>query len=295
MKKTGMEILEELVRRYPQLAVCREEIAVAADRMTDCYRNGGKLLICGNGGSASDALHIVGELMKSFVLPRKLSEDDLKAFRASGARRPEYLHDNLQGALPAIALVSETSLQTAYANDVAPELAFAQQVWGLGNAGDVLLGITTSGNSENVVCAAEVARAKGMTVVALTGALGGKMKAVSDVTIAVPDTETYRIQELHLEIKKLLAAESPENRALIITVIGGQGHIFGRGNQQLSPEVIKMLPRENIIVAATPAKMAGLFGKCLIADTGDAELDEELKGYVPVVTGHARRIMTKIG
>ncbi len=200
MKKTGMEILEELVRRYPQLAVCREEIAVAADRMTDCYRNGGKLLICGNGGSASDALHIVGELMKSFVLPRKLSEDDLKAFRASGARRPEYLHDNLQGALPAIALVSETSLQTAYANDVAPELAFAQQVWGLGNAGDVLLGITTSGNSENVVCAAEVARAKGMTVVALTGALGGKMKAVSDVTIAVPDTETYRIQELHLPV-----------------------------------------------------------------------------------------------
>ena len=97
------------------------------------------------------------------------------------------------------------------------------------------------------------------------------------------------------QIKKLLSAESPENRALIITVIGGQGHIFGRGNQQLSPEVIKMLPRENITVAATPAKMAGLFGKSLIADTGDAALDEELKGYVPVVTGHARRMMAKIG
>ena len=97
------------------------------------------------------------------------------------------------------------------------------------------------------------------------------------------------------QIKNLLSAESPENRALIITVIGGQGHIFGRGNQQLSPEVIKMLPRENITVAATPAKMAGLFGKSLIADTGDAALDEELKGYVPVVTGHARRMMAKIG
>ena len=97
------------------------------------------------------------------------------------------------------------------------------------------------------------------------------------------------------QIKKLLSAESPENRALIITVIGGQGHIFGRGNQQLSPEVIKMFPRENITVAATPAKMAGLFGKSLIADTGDAALDEELKGYVPVVTGHSRRMMAKIG
>lgn len=96
------------------------------------------------------------------------------------------------------------------------------------------------------------------------------------------------------QIIKLLAAEKPENRALIITVIGGQGHIFGRGNQQLSPEVIKMLPRENIIIAAAPGKMAGLFGKSLIADTGDAELDEELKGYVPVVTGHGRRMMAKI-
>ena len=156
-------------------------------------------MVCGNGGSAADSLHIVGELMKGFVkqkrLPPKMKEQ-LCHVSAHG----EFLYRNLQGALPAISLVNEVSLQTAYANDVAPVLNFAQQVWGQGNEGDVLIGITTSGNSENVIYAAEVARAKGMKVVALTGRGGGKMKACSDVVIAVPENETYRVQELHLPI-----------------------------------------------------------------------------------------------
>lgn len=194
-----MKEVKYLIERYPVLSACENEIAEAISILIDCYQKGGKLLVCGNGGSAADSLHIVGELMKGFVKQRRLPpqmKEQLCRVSANG----EFLYQNLQGALPAISLVNEVSLQTAYANDVAPVLNFAQQVWGQGNGGDVLIGITTSGNSENVIYAAEVARAKGMKVVALTGRGGGKMSACSDVVIAVPEKETYKVQELHLPI-----------------------------------------------------------------------------------------------
>ena len=194
-----MKEVTYLLERFPVLGVCKNEIAEAISILIDCYQKGGKLLVCGNGGSAADSLHIVGELMKGFVKQRRLPpqmKEQLCRVSANG----EFLYQNLQGALPAISLVNEVSLQTAYANDVAPVLNFAQQVWGQGNGGDVLIGITTSGNSENVIYAAEVARAKGMKVIALTGQGGGKMSACSDVVIAVPEKETYKVQELHLPI-----------------------------------------------------------------------------------------------
>lgn len=191
---------EELIDRYPSLSVCAEAIEDAASLLRVCYANGGKLLVCGNGGSASDALHIVGELMKAFVLPRQVSAEEAEALLAVGGEDGAYLCQNLQRALPAISLVSEAALTTAYANDVAPELAFAQQVFGHGQKGDAFLGITTSGNSKNVLLAAKVARAKGMCVIGLTGEGGGKLAELCDVCIAVPDRETYRIQELHLPI-----------------------------------------------------------------------------------------------
>ena len=200
MKQASEIILRKLCERYPALSVCIGEIKRAAETLCECYRKGGKLLVCGNGGSASDALHIVGELMKSFVLPRRLDGATCAAIKACAGEDGEVLCNDLQGALPAIALVNETALLTAYSNDVAPDTIFAQQVLGYGNEGDVLLGISTSGNSRNVILASEVARAKGLQVISLTGEGGGKLASLSNVTIAVPDRETYRVQELHLPV-----------------------------------------------------------------------------------------------
>lgn len=194
MKQGISCIFDRLTDRYPALSVCRGDIEAAAQLLTDCFRAGGKLLVCGNGGSAADAQHIVGELMKSFVLPRRLPEE------VRGRLNDDYLAANLQGALPAISLIGESALTTAYANDCAPDLAFAQQVLGLGRPGDALLGITTSGNSKNVLYAAKAARAQGMKTVMLTGAGGGKAAALSDVIVCVPETETYKVQEYHLPV-----------------------------------------------------------------------------------------------
>ncbi len=200
MKNTGKKMIKELICRYPSLAVCEGEITAAAEMLCDCYKNGGKVLTLGNGGSAADALHIVGELMKCFVLDRKLDKDICDRLMECGGEDGELLVNKLEAPLPAISLLNETSLETAYANDTAPELAFAQQVLGLGNKGDVLIAISTSGNSRNAVLAAKVARAKGVKVISMTGDGGGKLRYVSDVTVAVPDCETYRVQELHLPI-----------------------------------------------------------------------------------------------
>ena len=200
MKETSKGILNRLQEQYPLLSACMDDICEMTERICNCYRKGGKLLICGNGGSASDALHIVGELMKSFVLPRKIDEKLKLMLMTGNDEDASYICENLQGALPAIALVSEAALITAYSNDVAPDMMFAQQVLGYGAAGDVLLGISTSGNSKNVILAAKVARALGMQTLSLTGRGGGKLKAVSDVTVAVPEGETYRVQELHLPV-----------------------------------------------------------------------------------------------
>ncbi len=192
--------IDLLVERYPSLAVCTKEINDAFDILKDSYSHGGKLLIAGNGGSASDAEHIVGELMKSFKLARKLPEEYTQKLKEVNKDYGEVLANNLQGALPAIALDGHFALTTAYMNDCEPLLCFAQQVNGFGNPGDVLLGISTSGNSKNVLYAATVAKAKGMKVIGLTGQKDSKLSELADVTIQAPNTETYMIQELHLPI-----------------------------------------------------------------------------------------------
>lgn len=199
MKETSMKQIEILVERYPQLNVIKQDLINAVEKIIEAYKNGNKIMVCGNGGSAADSLHIVGELMKAFVLPRKLTAEMQEKIEKVSSK-PEYLQKNLQMALPAISLVNEVSLLTAYANDMAPDLNFAQQVLGQGKKGDILIAISTSGNSENVIYAVEVAKAMDITSISLTGKSGGKLKNLSDITIAVPETETYKIQELHLPV-----------------------------------------------------------------------------------------------
>lgn len=193
-------ILNDLVSRYPQLAICKEDVAKVFAVLSESYHNHGKLLICGNGGSAADAEHIVGELMKGFKSPRHLDEVSQSRLKNVDNGLGNLLAKNLQGALPAIALDGHPALTTAYINDCNPLLCFAQQVNGYGREGDVLIGISTSGNSQNVIYAAVTAKAKGMKVVGLTGAKDSKLSKLADVCIQVPETETYKIQELHLPV-----------------------------------------------------------------------------------------------
>lgn len=194
-----MDVFAELYERYPQLKGCEVEIKKAFDVLLASYRADGKVLVCGNGGSASDAEHIVGELLKKFKKHR-----DVEA--ALAAKLPADLVAKLEGSLPAVSLVSMSGILTAFANDVAWETAFAQQVLGLGRSGDVLIALSTSGNSANCVNAARVARAKGMKVISMTGAGGGKLGEIADAAIRVPENETYRIQELHLPVYHALCA-----------------------------------------------------------------------------------------
>lgn len=194
------KILSDLLIRYPQLSVCKEDIISAFDLLLDSYRSTGKLLICGNGGSAADAEHIVGELMKGFKNPRRLDGQYQERLKNVDDVLGDRLADQLQGALPAIALDGHSALTTAYMNDCDPLLCFAQQVNGYGKEGDVLLGISTSGNSKNVIYAAVTAKAKGMKVIGLTGKKDSRLSELADVCIQVPETETYKIQELHLPV-----------------------------------------------------------------------------------------------
>lgn len=193
-------LLNHLIERYPQLSVCKTTISEAFDILVNSYSAGGKLLVAGNGGSAADAEHIVGELMKGFKLKRPLSKDFTDRLIDCGKEKGALIAQHLQCSLPAIALTGHVGLSTAYMNDCMPVLTFAQQLNGFGNEKDVFLGISTSGNSENVVCAAIVAKAKGMKVIALTGSKESKLSELSDVCIKVPETETYKIQELHLPV-----------------------------------------------------------------------------------------------
>lgn len=192
------------MERYPKLSVCKEDIGKAYELLETCYRNGRKLLVCGNGGSASDSEHIVGELMKEFKLKRKVYEKQADALKEIDPVLGQILAENLQGALPAISLTAHSSLQTAFMNDVIPELVFAQQVNGYGEEGDVFLGISTSGNSKNVLYAAVNAKAKGLKVIGLTGGRENQLMNYADVCIRVPETETYKIQELHLPVYHFL-------------------------------------------------------------------------------------------
>ena len=197
-------MLNELITRYPLLASIRGEIENAYNTIVECYENDGKVLIVGNGGSAADAEHIVGELMKGFVKNRTVSAEMQEALLEIDPERGAGLIKNLQGGLPAICLNAHTSLNTAFANDKDPVMIYAQQVNGYGKPGDVFIGISTSGNAENVMYAAVTAKAKGLKVIALTGKDGGKLAKVSDVAVIVPEKETYKIQEYHLPIYHVL-------------------------------------------------------------------------------------------
>ena len=200
LKENIKKHIDFLCERYPALKVVESDIATAYRILEDSYKNGGKLLVAGNGGSAADAEHIVGELMKGFKLPRKSEAEFAERLVAENRELGRVLAESLQGALPAIALDGHPALSTAYMNDCEPLLCFAQQVNGYGKARDVFLGISTSGNSKNVLYAATTAHAKGMKVIGLTGARNSKLEQMSDVCIKVPQTETYMIQELHLPV-----------------------------------------------------------------------------------------------
>ena len=190
--------MRELLERYPALTECREDIEKAAELLVEAYSNGGKVLCCGNGGSASDSEHIVGELMKGFLLARRVTDE----------RIPEDLRDKLQGSLPAISLPSQTSVSSAFVNDCDPEMVYAQLVYGYARENDLLIAISTSGNSKNVVAAARVAKAVGIRVIALTGKKESRLSEIADVCIKAPETETFKVQECHLPIYHYLCANT---------------------------------------------------------------------------------------
>lgn len=192
--------IHTLIERHPALKCCEDSIAKAYLLMEQSYLSQHKLLVAGNGGSAADSEHIVGELMKGFKLPRTLNNEFARTCQAINPEMGTTLSEHLQGALPAIALTGHLGLSTAFMNDCAPELVFAQQMYGFGQADDTFLAISTSGNSKNIIYAAIVAKAKGIKIVGLTGSKESKLSALADVCIQVPETETYKIQELHLPV-----------------------------------------------------------------------------------------------
>jgi D-sedoheptulose 7-phosphate isomerase len=195
-----MDYIQQLIKRYPALEIVKNDISAAFDILASSYANGGKLLIAGNGGSASDAEHIAGELMKTFEKKRSLPDSFIMDIKKVNIEIAEYLIPRMQPGLPTIALSGHASLNTACINDIDGNITFAQQVYGYGKENDVLLAISTSGNSKNILYAAAVAKAKKMKIAALTGGSGGALKNIADVSIIVPETETFKIQELHLPV-----------------------------------------------------------------------------------------------
>jgi len=204
------EILNILIKRYPALEVCKDQIRDAGNLIIDSYKNSGQLLTCGNGGSCADSDHIVGELMKSFSKKRPLHNDFKKQLVTVDQEIGTILGEKLENGLPAISLNAHGALISAVANDIGGDFIFAQQVAGYGRKGDVLLGISTSGNSKNVVNACITAKAKGVKVIALVGEKGGKMKDYADVAICVPSTCTPDVQEFHLPIYHALCIMAEE-------------------------------------------------------------------------------------
>jgi D-sedoheptulose 7-phosphate isomerase len=196
----------EFLHTHPELESCVPDIEQALDLIKKCFEHGGKLLLCGNGGSAADAEHIVGELMKGYLLKRPLPEVIQNKLRAVDPVAGEELAGKLQGCLPAISLVSQGALISAIANDISADMVYAQQVIGYGREGDVLWGLSTSGNAKNVIAAFKVAKAVGMKTIALTGPTGGMLKSIADVTICAPGDQTASIQEKHQPIYHLLCA-----------------------------------------------------------------------------------------
>lgn len=212
--------MQELLKRYPELEGCAPAIQKVLELMLQTYKKGGKILLCGNGGSCADCEHIVGELMKGFLSKRKMTETDRNRFVNAFGESGDYFADRLQYGIPAVVLTAHSGLISAFANDVSPELVFAQQVWGLGTEQDLLIGLSCSGNSENIIRAMQTARVKNMRVAGLTGEMPCKMDEVADSVAHVPEKETYKVQELHLPVyhylcaaleKKLFGGISDEN------------------------------------------------------------------------------------
>ncbi len=198
-------MLHELITRHPTLAPLRDTIEAAVTLLYDSCRAGGKLLVCGNGGSCADADHMVGELMKGFLKKRPLTTAQIDAL-AQVCDAPHAFASGLQGAIPAISLGAQSAVLTAYANDVDATMMYAQLAYGYAAHGDVLIAISTSGNSPSIVNAAIAAKAKGARVLALTGASDSRLSATSDITIRAPEQQTYKVQELHLPIYHCLCA-----------------------------------------------------------------------------------------
>ena len=194
-------MINELIERYPARAGCRDDVENAVDAVEKVYRAGGKLLLCGNGGSASDCEHISGELLKGFLSKRPVCECALPGLDSD-------IREKLQRGIGAVPLSSLSALSTAFSNDVDPALTFAQGVFALGQKNDVLLGLSTSGNAKNVIAALKVAKAMGLKTIAMTGESGGKMKALADIALTVPETETYKVQQLHLPAYHAICAEA---------------------------------------------------------------------------------------
>jgi D-sedoheptulose 7-phosphate isomerase len=204
-------MINELLKRYPCLEPIKEQIVAATEEIINCYENGGKLLLCGNGGSCADCEHITGELMKGFLKKRPISDNTKKEMKLLSPEISDEILSKLQVGLPAISLPSLSALNTAFANDVDSNLIYAQGVMSLGKKGDVLIAISTSGNSQNVVAAVKTAKALGIKVIGLTGGNGGELKKLSDIVIAAPETETYKIQELHLPVYHYICAQVEDN------------------------------------------------------------------------------------
>lgn len=202
-----MDKMTELMTRYPQLEGCRESIEAAMELLRQMYRVGGKLLACGNGGSCADCEHIVGELMKSFLIERPMTDEVKQNMEKLFPEDADRFYQCMQRGIPAISLPSQVAVLSAYVNDVDPEYFYAQLVQGYAREGDVVLCISTSGNSGNVVRAAQMAKVLGLKTLALTGMKDSKLSALCDVTIQVPETETFKIQELHLPVYHYLCAQ----------------------------------------------------------------------------------------
>lgn len=205
-----MDYVSLLISKNEKLSCCADDINKAINAIVDCYKNGGKLLLCGNGGSAADSTHIVGELMKGFLKRRPVEGEKAEALKTANPKVDDLLLSKLQCGLPAVNLCESASLLTAYCNDVDPDYIFAQQVFGLGKKGDVFIGLSTSGNAKNINHAAKVAKALGITVIGMTGNGGGALAENSDICIKAPETETYLVQEAHLPIYHAICAAVEE-------------------------------------------------------------------------------------
>ena len=205
-----MDKITELTNRYECLSSCTEQIRQSINMLVDCFKKGGKLMICGNGGSAADSSHIVGELVKGFLSKRRVTNETISHLQDLNSNLDEEFFNNLQYGLPAIDLCQSSALISAFANDVNPDFVYAQEVFALGKENDVLKGISTSGNAVNVNNAAKIAKGMGISVIGLTGINYSKLSNNSDICIKVPETETFKVQELHLPIYHCLCAAVEE-------------------------------------------------------------------------------------